>query len=84
MMKKLFMWSALLMTGFAFYSCDDVVDNPVQDENAQWNYSVSVTCPGFDFKGLADPETGDAFTYEVPKTLYVLNEEGSFMIISQM
>ena len=75
-MKKLFMWSALLMTGFAFYSCDDVVDNPVKDTNAEWNYSVSVTCPGFDFKGLADPETGDAFTYEVPKTLYVLNEEG--------
>ena len=75
-MKKLFMWSALLMTGFAFYSCDDVVDNPVKDTNAEWNYSVSVTCPGFDFKGLADPETGDAFTYTVPKTLYVLNEEG--------
>ena len=75
-MKKLFMWSALLMTGFAFYSCDDVVDNPVEDPAAIWNYSVSVTCPGFDFKGLADPETGDAFTYTVPKTLYVLNEEG--------
>ena len=75
-MKKLFMWSALLMTGFAFYSCDDVVDNPVKDTNAEWNYSVSVTCPGFDFNGLTDPETGDAFTYEVPKTLYVLNEEG--------
>ena len=71
-MKKLFMWSALLMTGFAFYSCDDVVDNPVQDENAQWNYSVSVTCP--DFTGLFDDNGPVA--YQVPKTLYVLNEQG--------
>ena len=71
-MKKLFMWSALLMTGFAFYSCDDVVDNPVKDTNAEWNYSVSVTCP--DFTGLFDDNGPVA--YQVPKTLYVLNEQG--------
>ncbi|MDO4984383.1 MAG: hypothetical protein Q4E48_01685 [Prevotella sp.] len=37
-MKKLFLFAALLMTGFAFYSCEDVVDNPAQDPAQSWNY----------------------------------------------
>lgn len=75
MMKKLLMWSALLMTGFAFYSCDDVVDNPVQNDSAVWNYSVTVKFADFDFKGLVDPVSGEKYAYEAPKTLYVFNEE---------
>lgn len=73
MMKKLFMWSALLMTGFAFYSCDDVIDNPVQDESAVWTYSVNVSFDDFDFKGLSD--ASGPYKYEAPKTIYVFNEE---------
>ena len=74
-MKKLLMWSALLMTGFAFYSCDDVIDNPVQDDSAVWNYSVTVKFADFDFNGLVDPVSGEKYAYEAPKTLYVFNEE---------
>ena len=65
-MKKLFMWSALLMTGFAFYSCDDVVDNPAKASTSVWNYSVSVTFE--EFTGLATP-------YQGPTTLYVFNDD---------
>ena len=65
-MKKLFMWSALLMTGFAFYSCDDVVDNPAQAPTSVWNYQVSVKFA--DFAGIGA-------TYQGPTTLYVLNED---------
>lgn len=67
-MKKLFLWAALAMTGFAFYSCDDVVDNPAQDSSSKWNYSVSVTFADFDFGELT-------YAYEAPKTLYVFNED---------
>lgn len=73
MMKKLLLWSALLMMGFAFYSCDDVVDNPAQDPASVWNYSVSVKFADFDFKGYGD--TSGPYTYEAPTTLYVLNED---------
>ena len=65
-MKKLFLWSALLMTGFAFSSCDDVVDNPAQATTSVWNYSVSVKFA--DFTGLTTP-------YQGPTTLYVFNEQ---------
>lgn len=58
------------MTGFAFYSCDDVVDNPAQDPAQSWNYSVSVKFSEFDFTGA--PGT---FAYQAPKTLYVFNED---------
>lgn len=75
MMKKLLMWSALLMTGFAFYSCDDVVDNPVQDTSAVWNYAVNVKFADFNFGGLINPTTTEPYTYEAPKTLYVFNEQ---------
>jgi hypothetical protein len=79
-MKKLFLFAALLMTGFAFYSCDDVVDNPAQDPASVWNYSVSVKFDAFDFTNQAtDPVTGEDNVYKVPTTLYVLNEENTLM-----
>lgn len=56
------------MTGFAFYSCEDVVDNPAQDPAQSWNYSVSVKFEAF---------TGVA--YQAPTTLYVFNEDMSPM-----
>lgn len=58
------------MTGFAFYSCEDVVDNPAKDPAQSWNYSVSVKFSDFDFTGA--PGTP---TYQAPTTLYVFNEE---------
>ncbi len=68
------------MTGFAFYSCDDVVDNPAQDPAQSWNYSVSVKFDAFDFtEQPIDPVTTETNVYEVPTTLYVLNEQGTLM-----
>lgn len=75
MMKKLLLWSALLMTGFAFYSCDDVIDNPAQGDSTVWKCTTNVTFADFDFKGLTDPESGEKYAYEAPKTLYVFNEQ---------
>ena len=72
-MKKLLFWAALLTTGFAFYSCDDVVDNPAQDPASVWNYSVSVKFDAFNFDGIQD-ENGDPYTYNAPTTLFVFDE----------
>ena len=72
MMKKLFMWSALLMTGFAFYSCDDVIDNPAnpaENESSVWNYTVSVKFA--EFKDAMD----NPIPFDAPTTLYVFNEK---------
>lgn len=66
------------MTGFAFYSCEDVVDNPAQDPAQSWNYSVSVKFADFDFNGAVD-ENSVPYTYKAPTTLYVLNEENTLM-----
>ncbi len=77
-MKKLFLFAALIMTGFAFYSCEDVVDNPAQDPAQSWNYSVSVKFADFDFNGAID-ENSVPYTYKAPTTLYVLNEENTLM-----
>ena len=78
-MKKLFLFAALLMTGFAFYSCDDVIDNPAdpgQSSTAVWNYTVNVKFADFEFPNCPpDPETSEAFKYKAPTTLYVLNEQ---------
>ena len=74
-MKKLLMWSALLMTGFAFYSCDDVIDNPAQNDSTVWNCTVNVTFANFDFNGMGDPESGEPYAFEAPKKLYVFNEQ---------
>ena len=66
------------MTGFAFYSCEDVVDNPAKDPAQSWNYSVSVKFADFDFNGAVD-ENSVPYTYKAPTTLYVLNEENTLM-----
>ena len=79
-MKKLFLFAALLMTGFAFYSCEDVVDNPAKDPAQSWNYSVSVKFADFDFSAQpTDPVTGEPNAYVAPTTLYVLNEQNTLM-----
>ena len=77
-MKKLFLFAAIIMTGFAFYSCEDVVDNPAQDPAQSWKYSVSVKFADFDFNGAVD-ENSVPYTYKAPTTLYVLNEENTLM-----
>lgn len=77
-MKKLFLFAALIMTGFAFYSCEDVVDNPAQDPAQSWKYSVSVKFADFNFNGAVD-ENSVPYTYKAPTTLYVLNEENTLM-----
>lgn len=66
------------MTGFAFYSCEDVVDNPAKDPAQSWNYSVSVKFADFDFNGAVD-ENSVPYTFKAPTTLYVLNEENTLM-----
>jgi len=79
-MKKLFLFAALIMTGFAFYSCEDVVDNPAQDPAQSWKYSVSVKFADFDFSAQpTDPVTGEPNAYVAPTTLYVLNEQNTLM-----
>lgn len=79
-MKKLFLFAALIMTGFAFYSCEDVVDNPAQDPAQSWKYSVSVKFADFDFSAQPnDPVTGEPNAYVAPTTLYVLNEQNTLM-----
>lgn len=68
------------MTGFAFYSCEDVVDNPAKDPAQSWNYSVSVKFENFDFTAQpTDPVTGEPNAYVAPTTLYVLNEQNTLM-----
>ena len=77
MIKKLFLWSVLLMTGFAFYSCDDVIDNPATEKldpsnpNATWTYEVSVK---FDY-GQTYWENNTLYKFEAPQTLYVYNQK---------
>jgi len=81
MMKKLFLWSALLMTGFAFYSCDDAIDNPVtgkQDPtnpNATWTYEVKISFAEFaDEIGYWDAEAEEYVKYKNPTTVFVYNQ----------
>jgi hypothetical protein len=86
-MKKLFLFAALLMTGFAFYSCDDVVDNPVQDATAEWSYEVSVKFADFKFwydptdetTQIKDGVTGEPYLYKAPQTIYVYNMENELL-----
>lgn len=78
MIKKLFLWSVLLMTGFAFYSCDDVIDNPAtgkqdpSNPNASWIYEVKISFEDFNFGWYTDKE-GNPYKYEVPSQVYVYN-----------
>lgn len=89
MMKKLFLWSALLMTGFAFYSCDDAIDNPVtgkqdpSNPNATWTYEVGIKFADFVFASGYDANgnptayykdaDGNNYVYKAPSTVFVYN-----------
>lgn len=92
MMKKLFLWSALLMTGFAFFSCDDVIDNPAggkqdpSNPNATWTYEVSIKFVDFSFwhndanwNWVNTDIDGEEVTYKAPSTVYVHNKAGEFL-----
>ena len=92
MMKKLFLWSVLLMTGFAFYSCDDVIDNPAggkqdpSNPNATWTYEVSIKFVDFSFwhndanwNWVNTDIDGEEVTYKAPSTVYVHNKAGEFL-----
>ena len=81
-MKKLLIYALLLVTGFAFYSCDDRFDNPTSKQqdpsnpNATWTYEVSVKFAEFNMEDLyAYDEEGNRIVYEAPQTLYVFNNE---------
>ena len=91
-MKKLFLWSVLLMTGFAFYSCDDVIDNPAggkqdpSNPNATWTYEVSIKFVDFSFwhndanwNWVNTDIDGEEVTYKAPSTVYVHNKAGEFL-----
>ena len=77
-MKKLFIYALLLMTGFAFYSCDDRFDNPVAEQqdptnpNATWSYEVSVKFSNF--SSWYPDVDGKMYTYTAPSTIYVYNK----------
>ena len=80
-MKKLFIYALLLMTGFAFYSCDDRFDNPVTQQqdpsnpNSTWSYEVSVYFAEFDMDNIwVYDEDGNRLFYEATNTLYVYNQ----------
>lgn len=75
-MKKLLFWAVLLMTGFAFYSCDERYDNPAtetpnpSDPASTWTYEVSVK-----FASFAEYYEGEKqYKFEAPNTLYVFNK----------
>ncbi|MBE6267223.1 MAG: hypothetical protein E7102_12295 [Prevotella ruminicola] len=86
-MKKLLFWAVLLMTGFAFYSCDERFDNPVAERqdssspNATWSYEVGLKFQNFSLNhpdlnwnnwGTWDVD-GEEVTYKAPSTVYVYN-----------
>lgn len=83
-MKKLLFWAVLLMTGFAFYSCDERFDNPAtetpnpSDPASTWTYEVNVKFAWFGtYYGGEDP-----LKYEAPNTLYVFNK--SFDLLGEI
>ena len=84
MIKKLFLWSVLLMTGFAFYSCDDVIDNPAtgkQDPtnpNATWTYEVGIKFAEFN-SWYADVDGESVDAWKAPSTVYVYNKSREFL-----
>ena len=75
-MKKLLFWAVLLMTGFAFYSCDERFDNPAtetpnpSDPASTWTYEVNVKFAWF--RTYNDGE--NTLKFEAPNTLYVFNK----------
>lgn len=71
MKQKLFFIATLILSSFAFVSCDEVIDNPAISSEAslqQWNYEVSVKFADFTLPGTA--------VYKAPKKIYVYNEAG--------
>lgn len=75
MKQKLFFIATLILSSFAFISCDEVLDNPAINSEAssqQWNYEVSVKFADFDFTGVP----GGPYAYKAPQKLYVYNEAG--------
>lgn len=83
-MKKLLFWAVLLMTGFAFYSCDERYDNPAtetpnpSDPASTWTYEVSVK-----FAWFAEYYEGEKqYKFEAPNTLYVFNK--SFDLLGEI
>ena len=79
-MKKLLFWAVLLMTGFAFYSCDERFDNPVAERQdpsnpaSSWTYEVGIKFAQFT-SGYADVD-GENYTYKAPSTVFVYNKAG--------
>lgn len=79
-MKKLFIYALLLVTGFAFYSCDDRFDNPVTQQQdpsnpaATWTYEVGIKFQQFN-NWYADVD-GENYTYKAPSTVFVYNKAG--------
>lgn len=76
MKQKLFLIATLILSSFAFVSCDEVIDNPAINSEAssqQWAYEVSVKFADFDF--TAAP--GGPYAYKAPQKLYVYNEAGT-------
>lgn len=75
MKQKLFFIATLILSSFAFVSCDEVIDNPAINSEAssqQWAYEVSVKFADFDFTGAP----GGPYAYKAPKKIYVYNEAG--------
>lgn len=71
MKQKLFLIATLILSSFAFVSCDEVIDNPAINSEAslqQWNYEVNVKFADFTLPGTA--------VYKAPKKIYVYNEAG--------
>ena len=76
MKQKLFFIATLILSSFAFVSCDEVIDNPAISSEAslqQWNYELSVKFADFDFTGVP----GGPYAYKAPQKLYVYNEAGT-------
>jgi hypothetical protein len=76
MKQKLFFIATLILSSFAFVSCDEVIDNPAINSEAssqQWAYEVSVKFANFDFTGAP----GGPYAYKAPQKLYVYNEAGT-------
>ena len=83
-MKKLLFWAVLLMTGFAFYSCDERYDNPAtetpnpSDPASTWTYEVNVKFAWFNTYDDGENE----YKFEAPNTLYVFNK--SFDLLGEI
>lgn len=83
-MKKLLFWAVLLMTGFAFHSCDERFDNPAtetpdpSDPASTWTYQVKISFADFNPDDIRywDAEAEEFKYYENPTTVFVYNQKG--------